>query len=177
MIQLTKFPLKYNEDDVPLTYKLNTYDYNKSFTLGIFDNKQLIFTCRLYYLNTKIRKELAIPVNIKYELADGFLYQQYRGKTYTESDNGHSIKYSKLCLLLVDNYLKGNNIDGLILWTTKDNIPAITRCTQSGFTLVKNKTTVHYYKNIAAQFNYINKSHVVVYIRFPYSQKVKNQKE
>jgi hypothetical protein len=177
MIQITKFPLKYNEDDVPLTYKLNTYYYNKSFTLGIFDNKQLIFTCRLYYLNTKIRKELAIPVNIKYELADVFLYPQFCGKTYIESCNGNHTKYSKLCLLLVNNYLKDNNIDGLILWTTNDNIPAITRCTQSGFTLVKNKTTVHYYKNIAAQFNYINKSHVVVYIRFPYSQKVKIQKE
>ena len=165
MIQITKFPLKYNEDDIPLTYKLNAYDYNKSFTLGIFDNKQLIFTCRLYYLNTKKRKELAIPANIKYELADVFLYQHYRCKTCTESDNGHAIKYSKLCLLLVDNYLKGNNIHGLILWTTKDNIQAITRYTQMGFTLVKNKATTHYYKNIAAQINYINKSHVVVYMR------------
>ena len=158
MIIIKKFNLKFNNDDVPLTYKLNDKDYNKSFTLGIFENSNLIFSCRLYYLNKTLRKELNIyDSNIKYELADVFLYEMYRGKTI------NNIKYSKYCLNLVDNYIKSKNIKKLILWTTNNNIKAIKRYIDIGFKIEKNKIINNYYQQIAHDKFNIDKNNVVVY--------------
>ena len=41
---VVKKTLNFNHDDVPLTYILNKQDYNRSFTLGIFENTDLIFS-------------------------------------------------------------------------------------------------------------------------------------
>ena len=158
MIIIKKFRLNFNNDDVPLTYKLNNHDYNKSFSLGIFENANLIFSCRLYYLNRKIRKELNISnSNIKYELSDVFLYDKYRGKTLND------IKYSKICLNLIDNYIKNKNIKGLILWTTKNNIKAIKRYTEVGFKIEKNKIINNYYQKIAYDKFNIKKNTVICF--------------
>ena len=158
MIIIKKFNLKFNNDDVPLTYKLNDKDYNKSFTLGIFENSNLIFSCRLYYLNKTLQKELNIfDSSIKYELADVFLYEMYRGKKI------NNIPYSKYCLNLVDNYIKTKNIKKLILWTTNNNIKAIKRYIEIGFTIEKNKIINNYYQHIAYDKFNIDKNNVVVY--------------
>jgi hypothetical protein len=157
MIIIKKFNLKFN-NDVPLTYNLNDKDYNKSFTLGIFENSNLIFSCRLYYLNKTLRNELNIyDSNIKYELADVFLYEMYRGKTI------NNIPYSKYCLNLVDNYIKTKNIKKLILWTTNNNIKAIKRYIEIGFKIEKNKIINNYYQQIAYDKFNIDKNNVVVY--------------
>jgi hypothetical protein len=158
MIIIKKFNLKFNNDDVPLTYKLNDKDYNKSFTLGIFENSNLIFSCRLYYLNKTLQKELNIfDSSIKYELADVFLYEMYRGKKI------NNIPYSKYCLNLVDNYIKTKNIKKLILWTTNNNIKAIKRYIEIGFKIEKNKIINNYYQQIAYNKFNIDKNNVAVY--------------
>jgi len=168
MFTLQKCKLNFNEDDVPLTYKLNNHDYDKNFTLCIFENTTLVFSCRLYYLNKIKRETLNISkLHINYELADVFLYDIYRGKTV------ENIKYSKICLNLVDNYIKNINIKtktkikikGIILWTTKDNIKAQKRYIDIGFKIEKNKHINNYYQNIAYERFNIDKQNVIVYIR------------
>lgn len=157
MIIIEKFNLKFNSDDVPLTYELNDKDYKKSFTLAIFENSNLIFSCRLYYLNKTLQKEL--DSNINYELADVFLYEMYRGK------KTNSIPYSKICLNLVDRYIKTKKIKKLILWTTNDNIKAIKRYIEIGFKIEKNKIINNFYQQIAYDKFKIDKNNVVVYNR------------
>ena len=149
---VVKKTLKFNQDDVPLTYTLNKKDYNRSFTLGIFENTDLIFSCRLYYLNKSIRKKLNIKY-IKYELSDVFLYDMYRGKMIA------NVKYSKICLELISSYKKG-----LILWTTKDNTKAIKRYLDINFKIEKNNVINNYYQKIAYDKFNIEKNNVIVFM-------------
>ena len=68
---------------------------------------------------------------IRYKLSDVFLYDKYRGKSL------NNIKYSKICLDLVNNYIKNKKINSLILWTTKNNIKASKRYIDIGFKIEK----------------------------------------
>ena len=138
MLDISIFPLNFNQYHVPLTY-----EYGEGFTLAIAEDKEIIFTCRLYRFNAKI-------CNATYELADVFLYEQYRGRT----DNTGT-KYSKLCLELVDSYLTDNKIYDLVLWTTRDNIKAISRYTELGFSVTTNEKVNEYYKTLASHLNII----------------------
>ncbi len=140
------------DDWVPLSYKLNTYDTNKSFTLVIFkqtkERYEFVFCCRLYYINAKKRKQIGIGQNIRYELGDVFLMPEYWGASFD------GIKYSKLCLELVDQFLAYENIQDIILWTWKDNIKAIKRYQDLGFVSVDNPKVRKYYTKVAKRYGY-----------------------
>jgi len=140
------------DEGCPLTYKLNTYDTNKSFTLVIYkqtkEGWKFVFYCRLYYINAKRRKQIGIGKNIRYELGDVFLMPEYHGASFD------GIKYSKLCFELVDQFLVYENIHNLILWTWKDNIRAIKRYQDLGFVSVDNPKVRKYYTKVAKRYGY-----------------------
>jgi ribosomal protein S18 acetylase RimI-like enzyme len=159
MLTIKEYKLDFNSYDIPLTYQLNDHNFRKSFALGIFENDSLIFCCRLYHLNKKTRKDLFPDTKIKYEIADIFLYAEYRGKML---DN---VKYSKICLDMVDSYLENKKILKLILWTTASNIKAIKRYMDMGFTKEEDLKINEYYQKIAYDTFKINKNELVVYKR------------
>lgn len=137
MLRLEKNKFKFNKNDIPLTYtKYKEYE-NKSFSLTIYDSYENVFFCRLYY-NKKLKEKLGI--NIKYELCDVYLYDKYRGKTLD------GIKYSKICINMINSYLEKNNIKNLILWVEKDNAKAIKRYTDIGFIKVVDEKIINFYK-------------------------------
>ena len=151
------------DEGYPLTYKLNDYDTKKSFTLVIYqqkeDRKDFVFYCRLYYINAKRRKQIGVHSSIKYELADVWLNEEYQGVSY------QGIKYSKLCFELIDGFLVYLGIFNLILWTWKDNVKAIKRYQDIGFTLVDDDAKIlKYYSNIAKQ-NGVSKEDLRVFLK------------
>ncbi len=146
-LRLEKNDINYNKNDIQLTYKLNKYD-KKSFSITIYNSYEKIFFCRLYY-NKKFREKL----NIDYELSDVYLYAKYRGNAL----NG--IKYSKICINMINSYLEKMNIKNIILWTLKDNVKAIKRYTDIGFTKVFDEKVIKYFMKM----NKIDNKDIEVY--------------
>ena len=83
--------------------------------MSIYYKEDIIFFVRLIYLTKALRKERNITH--KYELADLYLYEKYRGKKLNDK------KYSVLCFEMVVKYIKP--FTPIILWTQISNIPAI----------------------------------------------------
>ena len=114
-MNIQKHGVNFNSYDIPLSHTLSKYAESKSFSLSITYQKDIIFFVRLIYLTKADRKERNI--NHKYELADLYLYEKYRGKKLNDK------KYSVLCFEMVLKYIK--SFTPIILWTPVSNIPAI----------------------------------------------------
>ena len=117
--------------DSPIIYKnlLSSYQFNKSKYIQVLinnkDDKNInntyieLFACIIYYITNKFNKlNMDLPYQINYEIADFIINKNYRGK-------GYGAKILKLIL----NKLDGN----IFLWTTIDNIGAISLYKKFGF--------------------------------------------
>jgi hypothetical protein len=159
---LEKHVLLWDDESYPLTYKLNKHDTNKSFTLVVFEptekGRTYVFYCRLYYINVKRRRQIGVDPNIRYELEDVFLMPAYQGISF------QGVKYSKICLGLIDQFLAYENIHNLVLWTWKDHIRAIKRYQDLGFVSLDQPKVLNYYMKVAKRTG-ISEDQVCVFIR------------
>ena len=119
-------------NDIPQSFTkyISKYAQNKSFTCEILFKNKTIFIARFYYLTKNYKKIRNYPENVKYELGDVYLYPEYQGII----DKNINKKISSICMELI---LK-NNKDNIILWVTKDNIPAIKLYEKFNFSKIKN---------------------------------------
>ena len=129
----------------------NRYQLSKSYIFCVKINNNIGFLCRAYYLTKNYKLKNGINIKYNYELNDVYLMEKYRGKKI----NGEKISHISLKSIL--EYLNGN----IMLWTTKDNIPAIKLYEKLGFKLIKYKPSI-IIKDCIKNYEWLKKKKIIM---------------
>jgi ribosomal protein S18 acetylase RimI-like enzyme len=125
--------------DAPIIYfdKLSNYQIKNSKYIQVYiknnDAYDELFNCVVYHIGKFNEIFLKLPYKINYEISDVIINEDYRGKGYA----------SKILKYIIKK-LDGN----IFLWTTVENIIAISLYTKLGFKQIKlNKKLINFYKS------------------------------
>lgn len=111
-------------DWIPISYKLNKKNYNKSITFLWSKNYEVNAICRAYFIS-----------NTKIEIGDIWLNDKYRGK-YNNNGIKYSIEFMKKIISKIWKIYKSAKIISLIV--DQKNIPAIKLYQKLHFKKIKN---------------------------------------
>ena len=140
---------------------ISNYSKKRSKTFVIHFKGKLMFICRLYYLTHKLKKERYLPQYLEYELAEVYLAPEFRSKV----DPNFNKKYSNICLEIVLNIAKSYGINNIILYTTSDNLKAISLYLKLGFNIIDHTKKMEdwIYDNIGNEYTFL-KNHKFVFM-------------